>query len=42
MQFLLLGEIALQGAQAYQHNGFKIELVKRAIVRALTTVGEMG
>ena len=40
--FRQAAETALQGAQAYQHNGFKIELVKRAIFRALTTVGEMG
>ena len=31
---------ALQGAQPRQHNAFKVELAKRAIVRALTTVGE--
>ena len=33
-------EAALQGAQPRQHNAFKVELAKRAIVRALTTVGE--
>ena len=31
---------ALQGAQPRQYNAFKVELAKRAIVRALTTVGE--
>ena len=31
---------ALQEAQPRQHNAFKVELAKRAIVRALTTVGE--
>jgi xanthine dehydrogenase YagS FAD-binding subunit len=29
-------EIALKGAQALEHNGFKIELAKRAVVRAFT------
>lgn len=33
-------DAALQGAQPRQHNAFKVELAKRAIVRALTTVGE--
>ena len=32
---------ALQTARPQKHNTFKIELCKRAIVRALTTVGEM-
>ena len=34
-------EIALRGARPLQHNAFKIEMAKRAIVRALTTVGEI-
>ncbi len=34
-------EVALRGAQPLQHNAFKIELAQRAIVRALTTVGEI-
>ncbi|HMJ06661.1 MAG TPA: xanthine dehydrogenase family protein subunit M [Chthoniobacterales bacterium] len=29
---------ALEGAKAYQHNQFKIELAKRSIIRALSTV----
>ena len=33
-------EAALQEAQPRQHNAFKIELAKRAIVRALMTIGE--
>jgi xanthine dehydrogenase YagS FAD-binding subunit len=32
---------ALQGAKAQTHNAFKIELAKRVLVRALTTVGSM-
>jgi xanthine dehydrogenase YagS FAD-binding subunit len=32
------GEAAVAGAQAYAHNGFKIELARRAVVRALQTV----
>ena len=32
--------VALQGAQTRQHNAFKVELAKRAIVRALSTTGE--
>ncbi len=31
---------ALQGAKPQKHNAFKIELARRTIVRALTTVGE--
>jgi xanthine dehydrogenase YagS FAD-binding subunit len=30
-------EIILRGAHPYRHNAFKVELAKRAIVRALTT-----
>jgi xanthine dehydrogenase YagS FAD-binding subunit len=33
-------EAALQGARGYEHNKFKIEMAKRAIVRALTTAGD--
>ncbi len=36
--FLDATAVALQDAQAGQHNGFKIELAKRALVRALETV----
>ncbi|MBA3712398.1 MAG: xanthine dehydrogenase family protein subunit M [Pyrinomonadaceae bacterium] len=35
-------EAALSGARAYKHNTFKIELAKRAIVRALSTAGGSG
>ncbi|MEA5597853.1 FAD binding domain-containing protein, partial [Rivularia sp. UHCC 0363] len=38
--FRQAAETALQGAQGYEHNTFKIELAKRAIVRSLTTVAE--
>ncbi|MEO1374105.1 MAG: xanthine dehydrogenase family protein subunit M [Cyanobacteria bacterium J06635_10] len=38
--FQQAAEIALQGAQGYQHNNFKIELISRAIVQALTTISE--
>ena len=31
-------EFALKGAKTYEHNAFKVELGKRAIVRALSTV----
>ena len=34
-------EAELVSARAYQHNSFKIELAKRAIVRALSTVAAM-
>jgi xanthine dehydrogenase YagS FAD-binding subunit len=32
------GEAAVAGAQPYAHNGFKVELARRAVVRALQTV----
>ena len=38
--FRQAAETALQGSLGYQHNNFKIELAKRAIVRALTTLAE--
>ncbi len=31
-------EVALRGAKPYSDNGFKIELARRCVVRALTTV----
>jgi xanthine dehydrogenase YagS FAD-binding subunit len=34
-------ESALQGAKPQKHNGFKVELAKRTLVRALATVGAM-
>ena len=36
--FRQAAEIALASAQTYEHNAFKVELSKRAIVRALSTV----
>jgi xanthine dehydrogenase YagS FAD-binding subunit len=33
---------ALEGAKPQKHNAFKIELARRAVVRALTTVGGMA
>ncbi len=35
-------EAALSEAKPYKHNGFKIELAKRTLVQALTTVGGMS
>ena len=35
-QFALAADLLLQGANAASHNGFKIELARRAIVRTLT------
>ncbi|EAU69300.1 oxidoreductase [Stigmatella aurantiaca DW4/3-1] len=32
-------QAALEGAKAREHNGFKVELAQRTIVRALTTLG---
>ena len=37
--FEAAAEHAVEGARALQHNGFKIELAKRTLVRALETVG---
>ena len=39
--FRAAAEAELVSARAYQHNSFKIELAKRAIVRALSTVAAM-
>lgn len=39
--FRAAAEAELAEAKAYQHNGFKIELAKRAITRALTTISKM-
>jgi len=36
--FRAAAEMALAGAKGYAHNTFKIELARRSIVRALTTV----
>jgi xanthine dehydrogenase YagS FAD-binding subunit len=40
--FIAAANAAMQNAQPRQHNAFKIELAKRALVRALATVGEMA
>src|SRR6266478_2465215 len=40
--FQAAAEAELAAAKGYKHNSFKIELAKRAIVRALTTVGGMA
>lgn len=40
--FSKAAEIAMSGAKAYKDNAFKIELAKRTIVRAFTTVGGMA
>ena len=40
--FRAAAEEALRGAKAQSENGFKIELAKRTIVRALTSVAAMG
>ena len=40
--FRRAAEAAMQGARGYEHNGFKIELGRRAIVRALTVATTEG
>ena len=40
--FRQAAETALAGAQTYEHNAFKVELGKRAIVRALSTVATLA
>lgn len=35
-------DAALKGAKTYKDNAFKVELAKRTIIRALTTVGSMA
>ena len=40
--FRAAAEEAMRGARAYTENGFKIELAKRTMVRALTTVAAMA
>ena len=40
--FRAAAEEALRGAKGYRENGFKIELAKRTLVRALTTVAAMA
>ena len=36
--FRTAADLALAGAQGYRHNTFKIEVARRTIIRALTTV----
>ena len=40
--FRAAADAALAGARPRAHNGFKIELAKRTIVRALTRAGAMA
>ena len=40
--FRAAAEAELADAKGYKHNSFKIDLAKRAIVHALTTVGGMA
>src|SRR5438876_2241290 len=40
--FRAAAEAELAAAKGYKHNSFKIELAKRAIIRALSTVAEMN
>jgi xanthine dehydrogenase YagS FAD-binding subunit len=40
--FRAAAEDELAGAKSYKYNSFKIELAKRAIVRALTTTAAMA
>jgi xanthine dehydrogenase YagS FAD-binding subunit len=40
--FQKAAEAIVRGAKGYGHNSFKIELAKRAVVRALTQAAEMG
>jgi xanthine dehydrogenase YagS FAD-binding subunit len=37
--FAAAGAAAIEGAQPLAHNGFKVELLRRAVVRALETIG---
>ncbi|MFN6461448.1 MAG: xanthine dehydrogenase family protein subunit M [Nostoc sp. DedVER02] len=40
--FQAAANTAVAGAKPYKYNGFKVELTKRSIVKALTTVGGMA
>lgn len=40
--FRSLADALLHGAKTYPHNAFKVELAKRAVVRALTTAAARG
>ena len=37
--FTIAGDLAIEGAQPLAHNGFKIELLRNAVIRAPQTVG---
>lgn len=37
--FTMAGVLAIEGAQPLAHNGFKIELLRNAVIRALQTIG---
>jgi xanthine dehydrogenase YagS FAD-binding subunit len=38
--FRAAADAALEGAKSFKHNGFKVEMAKRSIVRALSTAAE--
>ena len=38
--FVAAADLALEGAKSYGQNAFKVPLAKRAIVRALSVLGE--
>jgi xanthine dehydrogenase YagS FAD-binding subunit len=40
--FKSAGDAAVTGAKSYEHNAFKVELTKRAVVRALSVAGGMA
>lgn len=40
--FVRAGEMAVAGARPTAHNAYKVELAKRAVARALQTVGDLG
>jgi xanthine dehydrogenase YagS FAD-binding subunit len=40
--FQIVAEAILRGAKGFTHNAFKIELAKRAIVRALKHAAQTG
>jgi xanthine dehydrogenase YagS FAD-binding subunit len=36
------GEIAVRNAKPYQHNAFKVDLVRRAVTKALSVAGGLA
>lgn len=40
--YQLAADAAIQGAKPQKYNGFKVELTKRTVIRALTTVGDIA